>query len=132
MTARTPRKPRLLSTLHLLAVMALALWWGHYFYRHTPAREAWRKPDRPDADTTGTLALTLSLDRVAQVVRLVGADLITGCAVVLLFGVGTGVQVRRFEIWLEARTSGQAVAFGAEDLEGQALFANANRERRGP
>jgi hypothetical protein len=43
---------------------------------------------------------------------------------VLLFALGTGIYVRRVQVWLDARSSGQAVAYGSADLKDQALAAN--------
>jgi hypothetical protein len=134
MTAQTSRRMRFLSTLHLVAVLALASWWGSYFWSHSPACRAWRAglaaPRSSSPEVVGDIEG--QLDRAARLLHLAAADLAFGAGVLVMVAIGTGAYVRRFEIWLEARTSGQAVSFGAEDLEGQALAANADRTRRGP
>jgi hypothetical protein len=134
MTAQTSRRMRLLSTLHLLAILGLACWWGAYFWAHSPAVRAWRvglAGPRPSSREAG-VGIEPQLDRAARLFHLAAADLAFGAAVLVMVAVGTGAYVRRFEIWLGARTSGQAVSFGADGLEGQALAANADRIRRGP
>ncbi len=57
------------------------------------------------------------------------ADISFALGVLVLFAVGTGVYVRRMEIWLQARSSGQAMSFGGTSLSDAALAANATRPR---
>jgi hypothetical protein len=134
MTAQATRRMRLLSTLHLLAVLALAAWWGAYFWAHSPACRAWRAGlAGPRASSPEVVAsIEGQLDRATRLLHLAAADLAFGAGVLVMVALGTGTYVRRLEIWLEARTSGQAVSFGADGLEGQALAANADRIGRGP
>ena len=134
MTSAHGKKVRLLGTLHLLAMLAVALWWGVYLWRYTPARQAWRAAGIASSRAASgpPPGIAIPLDSVEQAVRLVAGDLAFGAMALLLVGMGTGAYVRRIEIWLEARTSGQAVAFGADGLEGQALLANADRTRKSP
>jgi hypothetical protein len=58
------------------------------------------------------------------------ADLAGGLVVLVLFAVGTGIYVRRFEIWLQARGSGETMTFAGTGLGDKTLAANAARERR--
>jgi hypothetical protein len=128
------KKLRLLSTMHLLAMVGIAVWWGSYFWQHSPAKVAWSDVGRDTGTGSFSPALTVerALARLGLATRIAGADLVFGTTSLLLFAVGTGVYVRRLEIWLQARTSGQAVSFGAGDLEGQALLANDANRRRTP
>jgi hypothetical protein len=57
------------------------------------------------------------------------ADLTCGLAVLSLLALGTGVYVRRFDTWLNARTSGQAVGFRGQNLTSATLDANAKKQR---
>lgn len=134
MTMSGQKRVRFLRTVHVIAMLGLAAWWATYFWQHTPAREelvamaATRQPPVADAAS----ALERRLDDLEHALRLVGDDLAFGVTVLVFLAAGTGAYVRRLEIWLEARTSGQAVAFGAQGLEGEALVANTDRIRRGP
>jgi hypothetical protein len=134
MTAAPTKRIRPLATLHLLAVLTVGLWWTIYFWQHTPARGA--STARSAASTRAVKevpdAIDLPLDGVERALRLAAGDIAFGAIALVLLGVGTGAYVRRVEIWLEARTSGQAVAFGADGLEGKALLANSESRRKGP
>jgi hypothetical protein len=135
MTVASSRKHRLLTILHRLAMIALAAWWGRYFWLHSPAIRWWQRlgagRERGPARSTAA-AMDLAVDHLERLLRVTALDLGFGLAVLLLLAIGTGVYVRRLEIWLEARTSGQAVAFGADGLEGRALAANPESRRRLP
>jgi len=69
------------------------------------------------------------LAAIANALESAVGDLAFGGAVLVLIAVGTGVYVRRFEIWLEARSSGEAVALGSTDLSDAALAANEQANR---
>jgi hypothetical protein len=56
-------------------------------------------------------------------------DLGCGVGVLLFLGLSSGVYVRRFDTWLSARTSGQAVAFRGQHLTADAIDANTKEQR---
>jgi hypothetical protein len=134
MSASHGKKLRLLSTLHLLTMVGIGIWWGTYFWQHSPTRIVWGTTDRVSEGTNVSTTLTLErgFRRLGVAARIAGPDLLFGLSTLALFAIGTGVYVRRIEIWLQARTSGQAVSFGAGNLEGQALLANDANRRRTP
>lgn len=129
----------LLPFLHLVLVIALAAWWGVYFWDHTPSRTIFhasgpshKQPHRHQ----DALPLRWIADfedgafaRFALAAKVAVADLACGLVTVLMVGVGSGVYVRRFDNWLHARTSGQAVAYRGQDLTAATLDANAKRQR---
>ncbi len=134
------KTPRLLPFLHLLAMVALTIWWTTYFWANSPSREVFRlhQPTRQEATQVArrpNLMPKLHYISSAQGSRLVVAlhaalgDIIGGAAVLILLGVASGVYVRRLDTWLGARTSGQAVAFRGQDLTAAALDANASKQR---
>jgi hypothetical protein len=127
MSSHHAHRHRFLSTLHIVAMLGIVLWWALWFWQHTPARQVWAESPARRGSRVGDPfpGLERSMDKLALCLRLAGADLAFGATTLLLFAIGSGVYVRRLEIWLGARTSGQAVALGTGDLEGQALAANA-------
>ena len=56
-------------------------------------------------------------------------DALGGLAVLFLFSLGTGVYVRRFEVWLEAHQAGEAAALRGVGLDRAALGANKDRKK---
>lgn len=132
---QNPQKIRPLLVLHLLAMLALAVWWGAYFWRHTPSRQLFRLSEPTTRQTTTaarrpalmpkTAYLTTSqTTRMAVALRAATGDLIFGSFVLAMVGIASGVYVRRLDNFLGARTSGQAVAFRGQDLTAAALDAN--------
>lgn len=130
----------LLPLCHLLLMLVLATWWGAYFWRHSPSRELFRmhRPtQRQAAQATRRTALVPKLDymqssqgsRFLLAARAGLGDLAWGGAVLLMVGLCTGVYVRRLDTWLNARTSGQAVAFRGHDLTSATLDANTQTQR---
>jgi hypothetical protein len=126
MSRSHPQHLRPLLVLHLLAVIGLALWWGLYFWQHTPAR---RLPPRPAhaRPLKPTAPAIFSLDPLFGRVKLAIGDVAFGTLSVLVVALGTRVYARRLQIWLDARTSGEAVSYGTSDLASHALAANADR-----
>jgi len=128
------RKFHVLSLLHILLVFTLAGWWGLFFWRHSPARDVFRLHRARPAHVSRAQGRTLpgQLDvlaagqagRVVTAAKVAVADVTYGLAVLVLFAVGSGVYVRRFEIWLQARSSGEAMSFRGGDLTDAALAAN--------
>jgi hypothetical protein len=62
-------------------------------------------------------------------VRAALPDVVGGMGVLLLFALGTGVHVRRFEVWLEAHQAGEAAALRGVGLDRAALGANKDRKK---
>ena len=77
---------------------------------------------RAAADSLGK-----ATERAGAAVNAALADVAGGLFVLILFGVATGVYVRRFEIWLQARSSGDAMTLAGTGLSDKALAANADR-----
>lgn len=134
MAQQTRRKLHPLSLVHILGVLGLGVWWGIFFWQHTPARDVFRLhrpraahvvratgkpvPFKMESLTAGQGARVLAATHAAV------ADVTYGIAVLVLFAIGSGVYVRRLETWLQARSSGAAVAFGGTDLADAAVAAN--------
>jgi hypothetical protein len=100
----------------------------------TPGR--WRGPARRRGDFPGIgLAATQSLGdttrRAIAVVQTSMPDVAGGFVVLLIFALGTGIYVRRLEIWLQARGSGDAMDLAGAGLGDRALAANAGRRGGG-
>jgi hypothetical protein len=121
-------------------MLAIGTWWGIYFWRHSPSRELFHLHEpmpRQKEQPAGQTALGPKLDlayssqsaRFLMTARAGIGDLAWGGAVFLLVGLCTGVYVRRFDTWLNARTSGQAVAFRGHDLTAATLDANTQQQR---
>jgi hypothetical protein len=106
---------RPLPLLHGLIMIGLALLCAYYCWLHAPSQL--RRVSQRPGDVLG-------LDRVMDVFAASLGDLLLGFCTLLLFGLGTGIYVRRFQVWLDARSSGQAVAYGSADLKDQAVSAN--------
>jgi hypothetical protein len=127
MTRSQPSPMRPLLAVHLLVLIAIGIWWSAFFWRHTPARPAYRRAASNERVRAHEGQVFISFDPLFAGVRLALGDLAGGCGCLLLFALGTRVYVRRLQVWLDARTSGEAVAFGATDLERAALSANSDR-----
>jgi hypothetical protein len=129
-----------LATLHVLAICALLVWWSLYFWRHTPARELFHRQDeapavhhrRPSGEIGDRAAGEFGRKTrdAAIALELAAADIAGGFAVLALFALGSGIYVRRFEVWLQARGSGEAMTFAGTGLDDKALAANKSREAR--
>jgi hypothetical protein len=112
----TADRIRPLALLHLLAMCVLAVGWAVYCWQAS-------RPALVAAGAPG--GLEASLDRVLAVVDRATSDLFVGLCTLSLFAVGTGIYVRRFQVWMDARTAGEAVAYGGADLKDRAMAANA-------
>jgi hypothetical protein len=111
---------RPLPFIHAVAMIVLAAAWVVYCWEHV---------------ATGGLARALShrqnppgLDRAFALAGAALGDILLGLCSVFLFAVGTGIYVRRAQLWIDARGSGEAVAYGGADLKDRALAANADRQ----
>jgi hypothetical protein len=112
----TADRIRPLALLHLLTMCVLAIAWAVYCWQAS----------RPALMARGAPAgLEASLDRVLAMVHRVTSDLFVGLGTLFLFALGTGIYVRRFQVWIDARTAGEAVAYGSADLKDRAMAANA-------
>ena len=107
---------RPLPFLHAAAMLGLAAAWVLHCWRQNPLRRAPAGRDAQDG--------FVGLDHAFDVFAASLGDVLLGFCSLLLFAVGTGVYVRRFQIWIDARSSGEAVAYGSADLKDQALVAN--------
>ncbi len=128
-----------LAVLHVFAMAGLLVWWSLYFWQHTPTRELLaghrEMPSAHRRHTTGA-ALTDGaageLGRrardAAEALALIAPDVLGGLFVLSLFAVATGIYVRRFEVWLRARGSGETMTFAGTGLDDRALAANKARE----
>jgi len=134
------RRIHLLPFLHVLAMLALATWWSIYFWHHSPSRELLhlhQLTTRQISRAHHEPGLVPKLDhlhgsqgsRFLLAARAALGDLACGGCVLLMFALCTGVYVARLDTWLNARTSGQAVAFRGHDLTAATLDANAQPQR---
>ena len=107
-------------------MLALGMSWSVFFWRHTPARHRWQgQEDRPAKTLVNTFQG--SARRATLAARSVFGDLLLGVGTLALLWVGTRVYVRRVEVWLEARRSGEAMSFGGTDLGAATIAANDER-----
>ncbi len=137
--SQQPKSLHLLPMLHLLLMIGVAVWWGAFFWSHTPsrtifhaARAAHGRPATREITSPFSQIGALSdgpVARLALATRAAVADLGCGLGTLVLLGIGSGMYVRRFDTWLHARTSGQAVAFRGQDLTAATLDANAKHQR---
>ena len=135
-----PKKVHLRPLLHLLCMIALAIWWGGYFWGESPSRwllqhyvtaEARAPRSQPAAfllPNFGDRAHNLS-QRLTLAARAGLGDIACGLGVLSLLGLGSGVYVRRLDTWLGARASGHAVAFRGQNLTADALDANKEEQK---
>ena len=119
--------------IHVLGCLSLACWFGWYAWQNHPVRKAFRagrvsrglgaRPAKPG------LAFSAELFERLVLVRAVLPDVLGGLVVFFLFTLGTGVYVRRFEVWLEAHQAGEAAALRGVGLDQAALGANKDRKK---
>ncbi len=138
--SRERKTIHILPLCHILVMLAIATWWGTYFWRHSPGRELFHLHEptpRQAAQAAQHTDFVPKLDfmyssqgsRFLKAAQAGIGDLAWGGAVLLLVGTCTWVYVRRFDTWLNARTSGQAVAFRGHDLTAATLDANMQQQR---
>jgi hypothetical protein len=113
---------RPLPFLHSAAMLVLAIGWARYCWRESPLGATTTRV-RP-RDTIFGLHHALDIFQASL------GDLLLGFSTILLFAIGTGIYVRRIQVWIDARSSGEAVAYGSAGLKEQALAANINHERQ--
>jgi hypothetical protein len=124
-TPQTAPRIRPLAVMHILVIVAIAGWWIRYFWDHTPAREVYALHTARSHRSTPT---SPSFDPAFAALRVAIGDVAFGLMMVGLLAFGTRPFVTRVQVWLDARTSGEAVSYGATDLETQTLTANAKRD----
>jgi len=121
--------------LHVLGCLAMACWFGGYAWQHHPVRQAFQAGGLSRGQRAGSArvrrGLFLPADLAERLVLLRAAvpDVLGGLAVLGLFALGTGVHVRRFEVWLEAHQAGEAAALRGVGLDRAALGANKDRKK---
>lgn len=96
----------------------------------TPARR--RGPERRRVESPGigpaaTQTLGDATGRAMAAVQTSIPDVAGGFVVLLVLALGTGIYVRRLEIWLQARGSGDAMDLAGSGLGDRALAANEGR-----
>jgi hypothetical protein len=140
----TPQKEmHALAVIHLVTMIGLLSWWSMYFWQHSPAREifAIRPPAtgarpararRAGLETNAREKLRSSTEKASAAVLVALPDIASGLFFVVLFGVSTGIYVRRMEIWLQARGSGETMTLAGTGLGDKTLAANANRQESRP
>jgi hypothetical protein len=133
---RTKTHP--LAVLHLMGMVAILCWWAFYFWHHSPSR-ALLHAHRPAARTEQHGSLSGAIEksagatladataRAGTAINTALADIGGGLFVLILFGIATGIYIRRFEIWLQARSSGEAMTLAGTGLSDKALAANTSR-----
>jgi len=135
MAERSGRHPHPIRVLHVLGCLAMAFWFGGYAWRHHPVRQAFQagRPSRGPGLRSAKVGRGpfLPADFVARLLLLRAAvpDALGGLSVLVLFALGTGVHVRRFEVWLEAHQAGEAAALRGVGLDRAALGANKDRKK---
>jgi len=133
MTAHPERSLHPIRVLHVLACLGLAFGFGWYAWRHHPVRSILRAQAQRPPVARGALrggpAFTGELSRRLDLVQAILPDLVGGLGVLLLLSLGTGIYVRRFEVWLEAHQAGAAAAIRGVGLDRAALGANKDRKK---
>jgi hypothetical protein len=110
-----PGQVRPLPFLHAAAMLALAFAWASF---------CWGE-NRPTVDARHVHPRdVLAVHQVLDILTAALGDLVLGLSALALFALGTGIYVRRLQVWIDARSSGEAVAYGSADLKDQALAAN--------
>jgi hypothetical protein len=131
------------AVIHLVAMVGLLFWWSMYFWQHSPAREifALRSPTtgarparahRAGLEASAREKLRSSTEKASAAVLVALPDIASGLFFLVLFGVSTGVYVRRMEIWLQARGSGETMTLAGTGLGDKTLAANAGRQGSRP
>ena len=124
-----------IRVIHALGCLAMACWFGWYAWQNHPVRKAFQagriSGSQGARPARGNGGLFLPADFVERFVLLGAAvpDVLAGLSVLFLFGLGTGVYVRRFEVWLEAHQAGEAAALRGIGLDQAALGANKDRKK---
>jgi hypothetical protein len=133
MTVHHERSLHPIRVLHVLACVGLAFGFACYAWQHHPIRRVSRAQASriPVARRTPHRVPSFAGDLSARLdlVQAVLPDLVGGLGVLLLLSLGTGIYVRRFEVWLEAHQAGEAAAIRGVGLDQAALGANKDRKK---
>ena len=112
---------RTLPFLHAISMLGIAAAWLCYCWHESPLRFAGASPRRSDVR---------DLEHALAIVSASLGDVVLGFCTIFILALGTGVYVRRLQTWIDARSSGEAVAYGGADLRDRALAANTDRDGR--
>ena len=138
-----------LKITHLLLCLALGVGMAFFFAKYTPAKQIWAsmtaqqeriaaaqrsKRDHeqgrkatPAQTASDGLGANLSA-KVRAVTPILWPDCLLGVLVLLGFSVGTGVYVRRLDIWISFHGSGQLEAVRSIGIQAQTLQSNVGRK----
>lgn len=129
MTTHPERNHHPLRVLHAIFCLGLAVGFGWYGWTHHPLRSVPHRTGAPSGHGTGIERFSQELALRLGLIQLVLPDVVGGLGVLLLLSLGTGVYVRRFEVWLEAHKAGEAAAIRGVGLDQAALGANKDRRK---
>jgi hypothetical protein len=120
-----------IRVLHALGCLSMACWFSWYAWQHHPARKAFQtgRMARGEGAPHHGLFVPAAFTERLVLLRAALPDVMGGMAVLFLFALGTGVYLRRFEVWLEAHQAGEAAALRGVGLDRAALGANKDRKK---
>lgn len=123
-----------IRVFHALGCLAVAYWFGWYAWQNHPVRMAFQVGKNAHAQGRSARAshgpfLPAEFVQRLSLLQAGLPDALGGLAVLFLFSLGTGVYVRRFEVWLEAHQAGEAASLRGVGLDRAALGANKDRKR---
>jgi hypothetical protein len=113
----------------------MACWFGWYAWQNHPVRKAFQagriSRSQGGKSARANRGLFVPADFAERLVLLRAAvpDVLGGLSVLFLFALGTGVYMRRFEVWLEAHQAGEAASIRGVGLDRAALGANKDRKK---
>jgi hypothetical protein len=122
------RRLRFPTLIHLISVLLWAALCAVFLVKHSHAigGESARHHAR-ERNRTSFAVLEDRAHEISRSLRLLAGDAFFGVAGLVLLWTGSRPYVRRLETWLEARSSGDAMALGSNDLSAQAIAANDDR-----
>lgn len=129
MATHPERSHHPLRVLHAMSCFGLAVGLGWYGWTHHPLRGVPHRAGATSGHGTGVERFSQELTMRLGLVQAVLPDIAGGLGVWLLLSLGTGVYVRRFEVWLEAHQAGEAAAIRGVGLDQAALGANKDRRK---
>ena len=124
-----------IRVFHALGCLAMACWFGWYAWQNHPVRRAFQAGKVSRGQGTRSAGahrgpfLPAEFEERLALLWAALPDVLGGLGVLFLFALGTGVYVRRFEVWLEAHQAGEAAALRGIGLDQAALGANKDRKK---